>query len=385
MRPGKALYGSPWPNQESSENFVVVWENGQGNIPSAKAALDALEEAWTALVDQQDWEPPEASEDYLIWVILSRELSGTGVTTLYTDGNFPQGYPVIYMNPDWSHLTEFWASLSAHEFAHALQYSYRTWSTSAEEPWYWEASAEWQAELALPEVNAYAIQAQYYSEQSHLRFSSMENSHQYGMFLLNAFIEEHLTGNGGLRSIWTLAASRKNARWDSIIAEDLQLDFEYVIGGMSQQLCSMDFNDAQHYTHPAQAGALEKGSSGEVFYLGSQYWLAKEDALVTASGDVLLASPEGIGEEITVEAGQVLSVTGLAESSATYSLQLSQIPEDTGETGAQNPKDDDTGTASETPAGACACTSGPSQRGPFWIVAALCLPFFRRQRTSIHS
>ena len=122
------------PQSKNSANFAVGWEEGQGTEDDADRALEALEQAWSALIEEQQWRQPKSSETHLIWVIFNRNLGGTGLTTSYTDSNFPDGYPVIYLNPDYSDLEDFWASLSAHEFAHAIQYAYRDYRIDGEEP-----------------------------------------------------------------------------------------------------------------------------------------------------------------------------------------------------------------------------------------------------------
>jgi hypothetical protein len=141
----------------------------------------------------------------------------------------------------------------------------------------------------------------------------------------------------------------------------------------------MNFKDAAHYYSPAMTGSLKDGRSGELAYLGSHYWRVNQDALVQATGEVLLAADAGYGDQITVRAGKVLAVTGLNESTASYSLQLSELPEDSGETDSSDTGFTDTGEEGEEPPSACACTSGPTQKGTFWILAVLCLPFYRRR------
>jgi hypothetical protein len=381
MKSGKGRYGQAWPNEASSANFLVVWEDGHGDSALAQETLNVLEKSWKALTVELGWQIPVSSDDYLLWVILNPELGGTGFTTSYSSSDFPEGYPVIYLNPNYADNADFWASLSAHEFAHALQYAHRKYNTNDEEPWYWEASAEWQAELALPLVNAYGEQSWYYSEQSQFRYSSMENAHQYGMFLLNAYLEEHLTGPGGLKAIWERSATAPSKGWDSLIAESTGLSLVEIFGGFTQSMATMNFQDADHYYPPKTQGKLSKESTGTLAYLGTHYWSVKDDFLVDSEGEVQLASKDGFGKQVIVHAGERLAVTGLnASNMADYQLSFSPIPQDSGleDTG-------DTDKAQPEPPSACTCNSVPSQKGPHWILAGLCLLFSKRRAPMRHS
>ena len=371
---GKTLYGNPFPNQIYSDNFTVGWENGQSDSAAANAAINALEITWNALISEMDWQAPVSSESHFVWVILTNDLSGTGFTTVYTDENFPQGYPVIYLNPAYSNNADFWASLAAHEMAHAIQYSYRSYATNAEEPWYWEASAEWQAELSLPNNNSYGYQSTHYAENPQLRYSSMKDNHQYGMFVLNAYIEEYISGPGTLREIWEHAQSAPNSNWGEVIPEALDQKIGKLIAGMAQKMASLAFQDGAHYVSPIREGKLTDGAGGDLAYLGSHYWDSDRALRVTASGDVLLSSESNMGSEVILESGETLAVTGLNPSSASYTLTLFDLsdsgPDDSG---------NDTGGPNESPTGGCACKSTSSQKAHTGIFAAMCLLFLRRR------
>lgn len=368
----KTLYGTPFDNQVYSENFTVGWEDGVATPADADAALSALETTWKALIQERNWQAPVSSSEHFIWVILTRDLSGTGFTTTYKDSNYPEGYPVIYLNPDYSEDRTFWASLSSHEMAHAIQYSYRDYSTNAEEPWYWEASAEWQAELALPENNSYGYQSIHYAEQPHLRYSSMENNHQYGMFVLNAFLEEHFDGPGAVKRIWELSQVQPDSNWGELISTATDSKIGALIAGMSNTMSRLDFEDGEHYFAPKRVASLDDGHTGKLAYLGTHYLDSEEGARVVAQGDVLLASNSGIGAEVFMRAGETLAVVGLHPSSTSYSLSVSPWV-------ASNDSGIDSGGPGESPYGGCACKSPSSQKAPTGIFAALCLLLLRRR------
>lgn len=368
----KTLYGAPFSNQVYSENFAVGWKDGDATPADADAALRALETTWKALIEERKWQAPVSSDRHYIWVILTPDLSGTGFTTTYKDSNFPQGYPVIYLNPNYSQDRDFWASLSAHEMAHAVQYSYRDYATNSEEPWYWEASAEWQSELALPQNNSYGYQSIHYSDQPHLRYSSMENNHQYGMFVLNAYLEEHLEGPGSVRRIWELSQDQPDAHWGELISEAMGSKIGAIVAGMANKMSRLDFEDGQHYIAPQRISDLGDGHSGKLAYLGTHYLDSQDGARVTAQGEVLLSTNSGVGNQVFLRAGETLAVTGLHPSSTAYSLSVSPWI-------ASNDSGIDTGGARESPTGGCACKSPSSQKAPTGIFAALCLLFLRRR------
>ena len=150
---------------------------------------------------------PKSSETHLIWVIFNRDLGGTGLTTSYTDSNFPDGYLVIYLNPDYSEMDDFWASLSAHEFAHAIHYAYRDYRIDGEEPWYWRPPLNGNPNRP-PENNAYGYQSIYYAKSPCC--GPMESAHQYGMVVVNAAIEEHIAGQGSLKAVWEASEGQGN-------------------------------------------------------------------------------------------------------------------------------------------------------------------------------
>ena len=368
----KTIYGTPFTNQIYSENFTVGWEDGVATPADADAAINALETTWKALIQERNWQAPVSSDNHLIWVILTQDLSGTGFTTTYRDSTYPQGYPVIYLNPAYSENRDFWASLSSHEMAHAIQYSYRDYSTNAEEPWYWEASAEWQAELSLPQNNSYGYQSIHYAEQPHLRYSSMENSHQYGMFVLNAYLEEHLDGPGALRRIWENSQNQPNAHWGELIPGAMGMKIGAIFAGMANKMSELKFVDGEHYFAPKRIGDLADGHSGKLAYLGTHYLDTEEGVRVIAEGEVLLSANSGTGNEVFLRAGETLAVVGLHPSSTTYSLSVS--PWD-----ASYDSGIDTDGPQESPLGGCACKSPSSQKAPAGIFAALCLLFLRRR------
>ena len=327
----KGVYGGRMDNHIDSANFTVAWADGDATTSAANDASEALEAAWTALVEEQGWAPPVSSEDYFVWVILDPGLSGTGLTYELATDEYPDGYPVIVLNPTYAPNTRFWTSLAAHELNHALQYARREYLTGREEPWYWEASAEWGAELALPDVDMYATSSVYYASATDARYSSMEGYHQYGMFPLNAFVEETMTGDGGMLAVWERSEALSGERWDVVLADALGVDVLTLFAGFSGAYAAETLRESAMYETPAEILSFEgETQSGEVNYLGSDVYRASRSMWVElAEGEALLANADGVGARLWVDAGDHFTVTG-ADDGAPYTLVEGEEGEDTG-------------------------------------------------------
>lgn len=318
---GKATYGTPDGDHLTTDNFVIV-HYGAG--AKAERAAEALEATWTALVDEQGWTPPVSSDDYLVWVVFDSGLSGTGVTTEHTSGEFPQGYPVIYLNPAYANDQDFWAHLASHEFAHTLQFAARDdWTWTPDEAWFWEASGEWMVERALPDLDVYAWQVSWYSRYPWYRFDALEDQHQYGMGVFVAYLDEHVWGDDGLRDAW--ARSGDGRPWLEVLGETAPVDELW--SGFAAQVANGGLRESDRY-EPVRVDAVLSASSGEVAQLGTDYFEASARGSVTASGDVVLSSPHGTGPTVNVDEGDVVGVTGLDPATAPYSLTLGEwVPE----------------------------------------------------------
>jgi len=392
----KLLRGNVFPNMIYTESFAVGWPNGM-DITEAKVqmAADAMEDAWQALIVDGGWPQPVSSELYYIWVILDDDYAGSGYTTEYPADEYPEGYPVIFLNPEYSEDNKFWTSLAAHEFNHAVQYGMRDYSYGAndDEDWYWEASAEWGAELSLPNANAYGPQTWYYMSNSGARYSSMDGYHQYGMSVVNAHLEEHVSGEGGMLAAWVEASTRPMVMWDELIPEANGVTLDELWGGFTSSVTSMDFNDAVYYFPPEVEGPVTDGKSGALPYLGTHYYNVQQSGSYSATGEVILAAPSGWGLSVTVNAGDILAVTGRLDQINNYTLHYSEdVTVDTGTTDTGDSSTqidtseglDDSGfDGDRPPKQGCGCSSTPSGRGFGWHLFGIplfALIFVNRRR-----
>jgi uncharacterized protein (TIGR03382 family) len=262
---GKVVVGDRLSNSLDTDNFTIQWSDPETHYVAATLAADALEEAWISLVEDQQWGAPTSGDWAKIWVILDPSLAGTGLTTgLPTDAH-PEGVPIIYLNPIYVDQPDFFRSLAVHEFGHALQFRVRTWYGAEDtEPWFWEATSEWMTEIVAPEWDQYAWSSGWYAAAPEQRFDSMEGYHQYGMMLLNAYIDEY---RGGPQTVWDIWLENEGRSWleeiESTLGEDAIETWPDFVGAYAAE----QLQDSALYEAPVSADL-----SGEIpGELGSVY------------------------------------------------------------------------------------------------------------------
>lgn len=312
----KGQLGDDWGEVHLTENFAVHYP-GTVTLELAELTGVLLEQSWAALVEQEGWRQPPLSESFLVRVELHPQLDYSGYTAMATG---PEGdFPLIQIRSTYSSSPDFYASLVAHEFAHAVQFAYRpNYRASDDEPWYWEASAEWSAERAMPERDAYAQQVVYYADRPELRYSSMQGGHPYGMSVVNAALEEHLDTT--MRSVWEHGADTPQRTWDEVLRDATGLAPAGVWGTFTGAFGNNQLRESDLYADAIDE-PLEIGVSSQLEYLGTHYYRATAPETLTAVGDVVLSGPDGYGDTITLQEGQVLAVTGLDPDVAVYAIQ----------------------------------------------------------------
>lgn len=368
---GKALWGEALDNEVASTNFAVGWADDDGTQAAADRVLVALEGAWAVLVEDQAWLAPAVSEDHLLRVVLDRSLGHTGYTTLIADDDYPRGVPLIYLNPDYASYGTFWEHLAIHEFSHMLQYAVRDYTGGDGESWYWEASAEWTVELSAPELDVYVVQTRGYTDAPELAYDTIDGRHEYGMVLLNAWLEEHVLGEGGLRQVWDHAATRAGDDWLDVLADTTGLDPGSLWAGFTGALANGGLRESELYELPEVQGDADDDSSSRLDELGTDYWRMSRDALVTVDGDAVAGTGSESGRSVVALGGEIVTITAL-EHNARYTLRLSDVPHDTGPTDSADPQDtDSTGTTSlpDDPGLACGCSSAEPRSAAWpWLV-----------------
>jgi MYXO-CTERM domain-containing protein len=188
-------FGTNYDDFELSEHFVLKW--GSGVDPTRdqiNGALDALEDAWTVAFDDMGFDRPSFTNEFRVNVYIGN--SGGDTPDISNAAAYvtldPEGYAYVVVLPDvMAYFDEDWGqtyarSVLEHEFHHVVQFGASAYY-SQEGRWYWEASADWFADHAVPEEGLDAQDAfQFlllpelsldYFEPGDL--STMANIHQY--------------------------------------------------------------------------------------------------------------------------------------------------------------------------------------------------------------
>ncbi len=366
----RSIYGTPYENHLETEHFTLNWVGGLDYAEGAATAGVALERAWGVLVEQAGWTPPVGSDRYYIWVFLVDDLGGTGFTTEYVTEEFPEGYPVVYLDGYWAVDAPFWSSLAAHEFHHALQFAVRDWAGAGdEESWYWEASANWASVLVEPESAAFDYLVPAYGDQAGLAYSSMAGSHQYGIFVLNGWLDTVGVGPATMQAVWAEASSRPDDDWKSLLVDTTGLEASALWSEFAAAFGNDTYSRGAWWPDPSGrrlAGDVEyRDSAAE---LGTVYYHAVQDIQieVRAEGDdeltVSFPGMEGDAPWL-VPAGTTVAVTTTGGAAASWVLEghaVAGVGEDSVSA--------DTAADATSPVG-CGCASVPAP-GWAWVPAA---------------
>lgn len=363
---GKIVYGADLPYHIEGDHFTVQWEDATVDPTRADAFLAQLEAAWPLLVEDGGWPAPISSDTYLLRVVLDPELGGSGYTTVYVTDDFPQGYPVSYLNPAYDiEDPSFGLSVAVHEFGHMLQYRLRAWQGGRTDSWYWEATSEWMAERGAPALDTYAESSYWYAQWPDARFDRVERYHGYGMLLLDAYLDERVFGLDGIRDVW-IAGETDTASWDVLIEEVAGRDFGELMAGMAAEVAAGTLRESALYDSPVRAAVHGTAPAWEVIaapeLFGSHF--------VDIGGGAVVV--EGDGEDVAV-AYVVDGTVGKMPAEGPYTLVITALSElDTVAYGVAPP------VLAEEPVEACAC--GGSDSGG-WLGVALGVLAVRRRAT----
>ncbi len=341
----KGVYGTPYDDRVDSANFTVEWAPGVADPDMAQRASDALEAAWSTFVDDQGWTPPVSSDRYLLWVMLVDDLGGTGYTTLYTTPEYPQGYPVLYLDVAWASQPAFWRSLAVHELHHALQFAARpTWG-DAGEGWFWEATAGWASVAVEPDSDAIDYTASWYAVAPEARFDTADGLHEYGMFTFTTWLEEAHAGS--LHAAWHTGDTTPGA-WDARLAEVTGEDATALWARFSEGYARDAYGRTATWEDPAVLLA-EDGAEGGAETLGARTYVIPDgtDGAVEVTVDIrtggAVVSPGGA----SARAGERVTVTA-TEDGSRWTLRVGPVTEDDSVAGDDAPEKTSTGGCSAT-------------------------------------
>lgn len=414
--PSKTVYGGHFSHHRDTANFSINWEDGSIDPAVVEATAEALELGWQSFIEDQGWPAPVSSEDWLLWVVLDPALSGTGLTNEYTTDEYPDGYPVIWVDPDGfaEFGPAFYTSLVVHELMHAVQFAMRPSAWEADDmrqAWYWEASATHAAELADPTVDGHQYTSAWYVDTAEARFDTVNSAHEYGMFVFNAWLEQD-RGPGAMQEVWESAAARPaTTPWDELLAEATGTEAAELWAGFTGAYGNGLLAESALFT-AVRPGALELPLEGTADALGTRYYIAGDDLRVTlTAGEAVLGGPTGAAEVVELARGEVLAVTSLVDGGSFTVDVAPDEPVDSGgggdgadgggddgdgdgdeDTDSDNtPDDSDGGTASGAgattadPGKSSGCsTAGATPGRSALALLALVLPLAGRRRPSAH-
>lgn len=353
-----ATYGADLAYHVDSAHFTVQWDDPAIDPDRAAAISATLEEAWVRLVDTDGWAEPQSSNDWRLWVILTTDLAGSGYTTLCTSADYPDGYPVTWLNPSYNaDEPDYGLSVAVHEFAHALEYRVRRYDARAEELWFWEATAEWLAGRGAPANDAYAASSRWYAEWPEADAQSVANQHDYGMFLLVAWFAEQSRGDESIRLLWTETSDALD--WTYLIEAGTGWPFGDAIRDMAGAVAAHGLADADLYAEPERLDTLDAPGDRTAPRPGL-YGTWYVDVPALEPGEEVYVDPEllvGYAQEgwwgtLPPEEGPfVMTITRADEQTGdfTYGIRTSSAAEE---------------------AAACGCSSGGSAGGAAMLLAA---------------
>lgn len=242
------------PNWVETANFSIEWGNnlkgGNNGIVSDKILkcsmkfsenqcvgvpdiinkwADYFEEAWTTEIIRLGYKEPTGTGSFLYDVYLANTADNIirndddqtpalgnnflGLTTTYCDSNgckstLPDSYSYIVVNNYFSD-SDTMKITAAHEFFHAIQFSYPSinlWFLS-DNHWWLEATATWMEEVVYDEVNEYYSRVRSWLNVPwiSLKYSGNEYSnHEYGDVLFVLFMTDgYLNGDRNfVKYVW---------------------------------------------------------------------------------------------------------------------------------------------------------------------------------------
>ncbi len=372
----KVPYGTPYADHVRTTNFLVTWDGGVATSDQAERTADALETAWSTLVDEQGWAAPVSSDQYLLWVILVNDLPSTGFTTEYVTDEFPDGYPVMYLDVDWAAYPSFWRTLAVHEFHHAVQYAMREGAGEAAESWAWEATAAWASLAVEPDSDGIDYTAAWYAENTSARFDTVDGAHEYGMVTFTTWLES--TAPGAILRAWRDGTPAPGS-WDARFAEAAGRTPDDTWAAFGDAYAEDSYGRTAMWEDPPVA-TLVDGIAGAAERLGAAYYRADADAHVTLATTSGGATFDG-GNERDVSAGETFAVTATTDGAA-WTLSVS-APR------AEDALVSDDDTSLEKDVGTCASVPTP-RAGGLRVLGAVLAPagmwLGRRRRawTSAH-
>ena len=223
-----------YTTNQTNSDAISTTDLNNNSIPDYIETMgEIFEYNWDYFTDTLGYSPPPydgplgGSDKYDIYVEdLPTNYFAITYTTSFTNASENSCASYIKMRNNYNgtvfqNLTEIEniKITAAHEFFHAIQFSYNC----HERFWLMEATAVWSEDEIYDNINDhYRYMPSWFQNSS--KAIDDESSHMYGSFILFQYIDEHLGGHNIIRSIWEESRSRANSVNDiSFISIDAAL------------------------------------------------------------------------------------------------------------------------------------------------------------------
>ena len=265
---GKAANGGHLlPNWVETAHFSIEWgnhlENSDGGRDSVRIIncsqrltglscagipdivdnwADYFEEVWEKEIDTLGYIEPTGTQSYLYDIYIANTgdpITGNdddetpslgtnylGITTTYSSASDSSSYIIVNGYVRNAHTMMITA---AHEFFHAIQFSYPSDWFSHENRWWIESTATWMEEIVYDDVNSYYTRVRSWLRNPSLSLKYSGNNysdHEYGDVLFIIFLTDvYLKDKEFVKYVWESAESGINTI-NNVLVDKYNSDFD---------------------------------------------------------------------------------------------------------------------------------------------------------------
>jgi uncharacterized protein (TIGR03382 family) len=200
-----------------SPNFAIKWADPSVSAADAQIVADALELSWVKYIDELGHDPCFGCETFRLNAYIARDegidnpgIGFAGGYAFIDNDGFP--YFVISRNLIAPGNEDSIRGVAVHEFYHDIQFSTGSfaWETTPY-GWFWESTAEWATQEALPGnsngfvfTGAYALKSELpvYHYGDPFGGDPVEGVHQYGSSIFFRHVTEKLASPAIIVNTW---------------------------------------------------------------------------------------------------------------------------------------------------------------------------------------
>ena len=219
-----------YTTEQSNSDAISGSDLNNNSVPDyVETMSEVFESVWFFFDDTLGYTPPPlgGSDKYDIFIenLPSNYFAITYTTTLFNESNTSCASYIKMRNNYNASVFQALTELenlkitAAHEFFHAIQFSYNCF----ERFWLMEATAVWSEDQLYNNINDhYRYMPAWFQNSS--RNIDDESNHMYGSFIFFQYIDEHLGGPEMIKTIWEESRSRANSVNDiSFVSIDASL------------------------------------------------------------------------------------------------------------------------------------------------------------------